>query len=119
MSETYLHHFELVSRGSDVPGAFRVLERVRGRTLAWSLEDRKPLPTEESGQTASLESDVAGLQVQLMQTSGAGECEPLLDKLVESERGLGLAWTEGDSVKHGLTVDPAACRKIQENLKPG
>src|SRR6266567_1272947 len=119
MSQTYLHHFELVSRGSDVPGAFRVLERVRGRTLAWSLEDRKSIPTEESGQTASLESDVAGLQVQLMQTSSAGEREPLLDKLVEYERRLGLAWTKEDAPNHGLPVQPASLTKVQEDLKPG
>ncbi len=119
MSQTYLHHFELLRRGSDVPGAFRVLERVRGRTLAWSLEDRKSLPTEESRQTASLESDVAGLQVQLMQTSSAGEREPLLDKLVEYERRLGLAWTEGDAPNHGLPVQPASLTKVQEDLKPG
>src|SRR5436309_7861764 len=63
MSQTYLQHFELVSKSGDVPGAFRVLERVRGRTLAWALEDRKAFPTAESGQTASLETDLAALQV--------------------------------------------------------
>jgi len=35
MSETYLRHFELVTKNGDAPGAFAVLERVRGRTLAW------------------------------------------------------------------------------------
>src|SRR5271170_7765412 len=69
MSQTYLQHFELVAKSGDVPGAFHVLERVRGRTLAWALEDRKAFPTAKSGQTASLETDLAGLQVQLMQTN--------------------------------------------------
>jgi hypothetical protein len=119
MSQTYLQHFELVSKSGDVPGAFRVLERVRGRTLAWALEDRKSLPTEESEQTASLENDVASLQVQLMQTSSAGEREPLLDKLVEYERRLGLAWTKGDAPNHGLPVQPASLTKVQEDLKRG
>src|SRR5580698_2964783 len=49
--KTYLQHFELVIKSGDVPGAFRVLERVRGRTLAWALEDRKAFPPAESGQT--------------------------------------------------------------------
>src|SRR5437899_1107597 len=119
MSQTYLQHIELVNKSDDVPGAFRVLERVRGRTLAWSLEDRKSLPTGESGQTASLENDVAGLQVQLMQTSSAREREPLLDKLVEFERRLGLAWTRGDAPNHGLPMQPASLTKVQEDLKPG
>src|SRR6202022_1917999 len=94
MSQTYLQHFELVSKSGDVPGAFRVLERIRGRTLDWALEDRKALPTEESEQTASLETDLAGLQVQLMQTNSAEKREQLMDQLVEYERRLGLAWTK-------------------------
>src|ERR1700722_13990738 len=85
MSQTYLQHFELITKSGDVPGAFRVLERVRGRTLAWALEDRKAFPTTESGQTASLETDLAGLQVQLMQTNSAEKREQLMDKLVEYE----------------------------------
>jgi len=68
MSQTYLQHFELVTKSGDVPGAFHVLERVRGRTLAWALEDRKAFPT------ASLADSIArnrpcGLQMQLMQTT--------------------------------------------------
>jgi CHAT domain-containing protein len=118
MSQTYLQHFELVRKSGDVPGSFRVLERVRGRTLAWALEDRKVLPAEESGQTASLESDLAGLQVQLMQTNSADERERLLDELVEDERRLGLAWTKGDASSGGLPAQPAPLAKVQEDLKP-
>ena len=118
MSQTYLQHFELVRKSGDVPGSFRVLERVRGRTLAWALEDRKAFPTEESGQTASLESDLAGLQVQLMQTNSTDERERLLDELVEYERRLGLAWTKGDAPSGGLPAQPSPLAKVQEDLKP-
>jgi CHAT domain-containing protein len=118
MSQTYLQHFELVSKSGDVPGAFRVLERIRGRTLAWALEDRKALPTEESEQTASLETDLAGLQVQLMQTNSAGKREQLMERLVEYERRLGLSWTTEDTPAHGLPVRPASLAKVQEDLKP-
>jgi CHAT domain-containing protein len=118
MSQTYLQHFELVIKSGDVPGAFRVLERVRGRTLAWALEDRKALPTAESGQTASLETDLAALQVQLMQTNTAEKREQLMDQLVEYERRLGLAWTREDAPGHGLPVEPASLSKVQEVLKP-
>jgi len=118
MSQTYLQHFELVTKNGDVPGAFHVLERVRGRTLAWALEDRKAFPTAESAQTASLETDLAGLQVQLMQTNSAEKREQLMDKLVEYERRLGLAWTKEDAPGHGLPVQPASLSKVQEILKP-
>jgi CHAT domain-containing protein len=118
MSQTYLQHFELVTKSGDVPGAFNVLERVRGRTLAWALEDRKALPTAESGQTASLETDLAGLQVQLMQTNSTEKREQLMDQLVEYERRLGLAWTKEDAPGHGLPVQPASLPKVQEVLNP-
>jgi tetratricopeptide (TPR) repeat protein len=106
-SQTYVQHFELLTRAGDVAEAFRVLERVRGRTLAWALEDRKAFPTSESEQTESLEADVAGLQMRLMQSSSATEREQLLDKLVEYERRLGLAWTEGDEANTRLPTQPA------------
>ena len=68
MSDTYLRHFELITKNGDAPGAFAVLERVRGRTLAWALKDRKAQPAAESDQTAALEGDVSGLQ--------ANSCRP-------------------------------------------
>ncbi len=118
MSQTYLQHFELIAKSGDVPGAFHVLERVRGRTLAWALEDRKAFPTAESGQIASLETDLAALQVQLMQTNSTEKRDQLMDKLVEYERRLGLAWTREDAPDHGLPVQPASLSKVQEVLKP-
>ncbi|MBZ5683254.1 MAG: CHAT domain-containing protein [Acidobacteriia bacterium] len=118
MSQTYLQHFELVIKSGDVPGAFHVLERVRGRTLAWALEDRKAFPTAESGQMASLETDLAGLQIQLMQTNSTAKREQLMGQLVEYERRLGLAWTKEDAPGHGLPVQPAPLSKVQKVLKP-
>ena len=118
MSQTYLGHFELITKNGDAPGAFTVLERVRGRTLAWVLKDRKALPSEESGQTATLEGDVAGLQVRLMQTSSPVERGQLLDNLVEYERRLGLAWTREDAPSQRLPVQPAALTNVENDLHP-
>jgi CHAT domain-containing protein len=119
MSQTYLQHFELLSESDDVRGAFRVLERVRGRTLVWALEDRTALEAAKSEQTAMLESDIAALQLRLMQTNDAGEREQLLDQLVEYERRLGLAWTRGDAPNQRFQVQPVALGKVQEILEPG
>src|ERR1700685_1000672 len=118
MSETYLRHFELITKNGNAPGAFAVLERVRGRTLAWALKDRKALPATESDQTAALEGDVAGLQVRLMQTNSAPEREQLLDNLVEYERRLGLAWTREDVPNRQLSVQPAALANVENDLHP-
>ena len=116
-SQTYLQHFELVVRSGDVPGAFRILERVRGRTLALALQDRKAFPASESEQTASLETDVASLQTRLMQTSSASQREQLLDQLVEYERRLGLAWTKSDAPNTRLPVRPVPLKMVQDDLK--
>jgi CHAT domain-containing protein len=117
MSDTYLRHFEVVSKSGDAPGAFAVLERVRGRTLAWALKDRKAPPATESDQTAALEGDVAGLQARLMQTNSAPEREQLLDNLVEYERRLGLAWTREDVPNQRLPVQPAALSNVESDLR--
>ena len=118
MSQTYLGHFELITKNGDAPGAFAVLERVRGRTLAWALKDRKALPSAESGQTATLEGNVAGLQVRLMQTSSPVERGQLLDNLVEYERRLGLAWTREDAPNQRLPMQPAALTTVENDLHP-
>ena len=117
MSQTYLEHFELLTKNSDTPGAFTVLERVRGRTLTWALRDRKAFPPTESGETGALEGDVASLQSRLMQTNSAPERAQLLDNLVEYERRLGLARTE-DGPNRGLPVRPAALANLENDLSP-
>jgi len=118
MSQTYLQHFELVAKNGGAPDAFRVLERVRGRTLDWALEDRSAIQATESGQTAELETNIANLQTRLMQTSLAVQREQLLEDLVEYERRLGLAWTRGDAPNQRLPVQPAELKNVQADLKP-
>jgi CHAT domain-containing protein len=117
MSQAYLQDFELATKERDTAGALQVLERVRGRTLAWALKDRKAFAQTESGETMELESDVAGLQVRLMQTNSAIEREQLLDKLVEYERRLGLALTEGDPLIQPRPRQPVQLIKVQHDLK--
>src|SRR5579859_2513869 len=118
MSQTYVQHFELAAKTQDVPNAFRILERVRGRTLAWALEDRKAFPTSESNQTESLETKVSSLQSELLQANARNEREQLLDQLVEYERRLGLAWTKGDAPNQHLPIEPASLKAVQQSLKP-
>jgi len=118
MSQTYLQHFELVAKSGSAPDAFRVLERVRGRTLDWALEDRTAIQATDSGQTAALETNISNLQTQLMQTNLPVQREELLEDLVENERRLGLAWTRDDAPNQRLPVQPAALKNVQADLKP-
>jgi CHAT domain-containing protein/tetratricopeptide (TPR) repeat protein len=118
MSQTYLQHFELVSKTGDVPAAFRVLERVRGRTLAWALADRKGFRTPESSETAALESDISGFQVQLMQAKSESKREQLLNQLLEYERRLSLTWINEDVVNRRLPAQPIPLGQLRNDLKP-
>jgi CHAT domain-containing protein len=119
MSDTYLHHFELLNQSGDLAGAFQVLERVRGRTIVSTLKDRKAMQGPESEQAAALESEVAAVQLRLMQQSDASQRQQLLDQLVELERRLGLSWTEGNRAKQRLPLQPAPLRRIEEDLDSG
>src|SRR5208282_3313798 len=56
--------------------------------------------------------------VQLMQTNSPDKREQLMDRLVEYERRLGLAWTKEDAPGHGLPAQPASLSKVEEVLKP-
>ena len=62
MSQTYLEHFELVAKVGDTAGAFQILERVRGRTLASALEDRRAAARSGSSEAATLDRYVATTQ---------------------------------------------------------
>jgi CHAT domain-containing protein/tetratricopeptide (TPR) repeat protein len=117
MSQTYLQHFELAAKMGDIPNAFRILERVRGRTLEWALKDKKAFPTAESDQTTALDTEIANVQGQLMQASDRSKREQLLDQLVEYERRLGLAWTRDEAANQRLPVQPASLSSIQDELK--
>ena len=113
MSQTYLEHFELVAKEGDTAGAFQILERVRGRTLASALEDRKAAPRSGSAEAATLDSYVADTQTRLMQTNSPVEREQLLDALAEYEWRLRLAWNEGDQ---RFPINPSPLTQVQESL---
>jgi len=117
MSQTYLHHFELLNQTGDVTGAFKVLERIRGRTLVWRLEDKQAYQVAESKQTVALERDLANVQTRLMQTTNVSEREQLLDRLVEYERRLGLAWLKDRIPRQHLQV--TLLNKVEQDLQPG
>ena len=114
MSQTYLQHFELVAKEADTAAAFQILERVRGRTLASALEDRKAAPKSGSTEAATLDNYVASTQTRLMQTNSPVEREQLLDALAEYEWRLRLAWNQGDQ---RFPIDPARLTQVQDSLK--
>src|SRR5271165_4734428 len=115
MSQTYIQHFELVAKVGDTADAFQILERVRGRTLASALEDRKAAPRSGSSEEATLDGYVADTQTRLMGTNSPVEREQLLDALSEYEWRLRLAWNQGDQ---RFPIGPAPLTQVQDSMKP-
>ena len=85
MSQTYLQHFQVLVKHGNTPGAFHVIERVRGRTLAAALRYGKTAPSSTPAQTTPAETDVAGIQTRLMRSSDPAERQQLLNTLAHSK----------------------------------
>jgi CHAT domain-containing protein/Tfp pilus assembly protein PilF len=117
MSDTYLRHFELEARLGNVEQAFRVLERVRGRTPAALLANHTLSSRSEPRGVQALEDEVASLQLRLMRAEDSGERAVLLDQLVEYERRLGWARAGIETTKSEWFERPATLRKIQSVLR--
>jgi len=115
MSQTYLQHFELLATRGDTTGAFRILERVRGRTLAIVLADKKATPKSGDTETAAVDGYVANIQLRIMQANSASQRQQLLDELAEYEWRSRLAWNRGD---YGFPVEPVPLAQVQRALTP-
>src|SRR6516165_9510376 len=114
MSQTYLQHFELLAMQADIAGAFQVLERVRGRTLAFALVDRKATSNSGPTEAATVDTYVASTQTRLMQTNSPVEREQLLDTLAEYEWRSRLAWNKGEE---SFPTEAAGLHQVQGTLK--
>ncbi len=117
MSDTYLLHFEMEAHLGNVPRAFEVLERVRGRTPAALLENGTQPNQNDSEQVRQLESDISTLQLRLMRSEHGAERAGLLDQLVEYERRLGLARTGQETNTKEWFEKPALLKSIQSRLR--
>ncbi|HEV2224535.1 MAG TPA: CHAT domain-containing tetratricopeptide repeat protein [Candidatus Acidoferrales bacterium] len=118
MSETYLHHFELVARTGNLARALDILERVRGRTAAALLEDRVTFSSDETPAVQALAATVSKLQLRLMRSDSATERRDLNNQLIEYERRLDWTRNDQDASRHEWLERPASLKSIQAVLHP-
>jgi len=118
MSETYLHHFELLAQQKKVERALAVLERVRGRTAAALLENKVSFSKNQSPQSQALENKVSELQLRLMRAEDPKERPGLLEQLVEYEVRLGWPGNDQGASRHEWFEQPAPLEAIQGSLRP-
>jgi CHAT domain-containing protein/tetratricopeptide (TPR) repeat protein len=91
MGDTYLHHFELAAHMGRVDKALGVLERVRGRTAAATLERKSHMANDESPEGRMLEKKLSEVQLKLTHDANPTERATLEDQMLEYERRLSLA----------------------------
>ncbi len=116
MSETYLEHFRLAVRQRDIPRAFGILERVRGRSAASLLYSRKSEPTETPAEGA-LNAQIDTVQRTLMETDDAQERTSLLRTLYQLERELALADNDSTLLRPELPRRTVTVSSIQGVLR--
>lgn len=112
-SDIYLRHFVLAAAENNVPKAFRIVERARGRSvddLLWRRPSEKPNTHIES----SAQRQITSLQVQLIRSDSPKLREELLSKLFEAEQKMALAVTNAS--KPYAVQHPAPIRSVQHVL---
>jgi CHAT domain-containing protein/predicted negative regulator of RcsB-dependent stress response len=116
MSETYLAHFRLAVQQGSIADAFRIMERVRGRALA-NLLYSKNADQPESPTEAELNSKIATIQSQLMETDDAQKRFGLLGNLYRYERELAFADNQSTLDRHELPYRAASVTSIRHILR--
>jgi CHAT domain-containing protein len=116
MSETYLDHFSLAVRLRDVPRAFAILERVRGRTSASLLYTRASEPAETPAE-AALSAKIDAVQRSLMEAEDPQRRSGLLGLLYQFERELAIADNESAIDRQQLPPRAVTVSSVQKALR--
>jgi CHAT domain-containing protein len=117
MSEIYVGHFGLaVQQLKDVPKAFRIVERARGRVAADMLRTR---PAEFGSAPTSPQPEqrrIVDIQIRLQQASSARERRLLLQQLVEAEESLAPIFLERDRLRKFVRSEPVDLNLLRRQL---
>ena len=89
LGDIYVQHFELASHQRNIAHAVEIIERVRGRAAAASLQARSPF-IKQSQTELDLENKISDTQLALIRSENKAERPALLDTLLTLERELGL-----------------------------
>lgn len=116
MSATYLEHFRLEEKLGQVDGAFRVIERVRGRTVAGKLSIREQTGP-RSPAISKIENDIAATQLSLLQASSKSRSD-VMEKLLGEERRLAYQLNDEGLNRIETLPKPPPLQIIQKSLRP-
>ncbi len=115
LGSIYVQHFKLMLRNGNVARALQIIERVRGRAIAASLQVR-PTPNKASPAEVQIEDAISDVQIELMRAQSKTGRSGLLDRLLVLERELGLIRNERALFEDKLLNRPATLKAIQASL---
>jgi len=118
MTEIYLGDFKLAADANEVPTAFDVIERARGRAVADMLRSKTgdpPAPATD----ASIQGQIVKIQTQLLSTDDPVERKRLLDDLTQEEEQFGYVSDMLNPSQRQVETHPIALASAQESILPG
>ena len=116
MSSTYLEHFRLAVMMGRKERAFKVLERVRGRTVASKLFVREQAGA-RSPKIEQLNGEIAATQLALVHTDDKKRRSDLMEQLLADERKLAFELNEAGLQRKDTLPLPATLREVQRGLR--
>ena len=116
LGDIYVRHFELASNEGDVARALEIIERVRGRAAAASLQARSPF-AKKSQAELDLESKISETQIALIRSENKNDRPALLDTLLTYERELGLTRNDLALSQPEFLSKPVPLNLIQASLR--
>ena len=86
MSDIYLRHFRLLARSKNLPGAFAVLERARGRAAADLIRASNRGSQEVSMNSTPADRQITELQLELLRSTTTSDRKRILADLFDAEQ---------------------------------
>lgn len=118
MSRIYIGHFRLaLEMEHNVPKAFRILERARGRVVADRLRARPLWKEEASTQTAPIENKLAGIQNRLLHATTAEQRKQLMQELNRADLELAPVALARYRSELNINGSPVTLTKLQRSLR--
>lgn len=116
LGDIYVQHFKLASHDGDISQAVEIIERVRGRAAAASLQARSSF-IKQSQAELDLENRISDTQLALIRSESKAERPALLDTLLTLERELGLERNDLALSHPEFLSKPVSLKSIQATLR--
>ncbi len=114
MDTVFRGHFELAIKQNQIPTAFRILERVRGRVVADNLR-AQPQTTANDGNHA--DEELNRIQGELFRTTNVARRSQLVEQLQHAEEQLDLTTLSQNRARFSIHGKPVDLPTLQQRLE--